>query len=96
MHQRTGQLVIVTLGKKGAIAYDGTWYQAAGQPAQVVDTVGAGDSHVGAFLAARLRGLEIEEALSFANKVSSQIVATKGVHLTQEQYQALREELAQN
>ena len=96
LHQRTGQLVIVTLGEKGAIAYDGTWYQAAGQPAQVVDTVGAGDSHVGGFLAARLRGLEIEEALSFANKVSSQIVATKGVHLTQEQYQALRAELAQN
>ena len=96
LHQRTGHLVIVTLGEKGAMAYDGTWYQAAGQTAQVVDTVGAGDSHVGGFLAARLRGLEIEEALSFANKVSSQIVETKGVHLAQEQYQALREELAQN
>ena len=51
-------------------------------PTEVVDTVGAGDSHVGAFLSARLEGLDMTQALRFANKVSSQIVASKGVHLT--------------
>ena len=96
LYQRTGQLVVITLGEKGAIAYDGNWYEAAGFPTEVVDTVGAGDSHVGAFIAARLEGLDITQALSFANKVSSHIVASKGVHLTQEQYQVLRAELAQN
>ena len=95
LYQRTGQLVIVTLGEKGAIAYDGNWYKAAGIPTKVVDTVGAGDSHVGAFLSARLEGLDIAQALSFANKVSSQIVASKGVHLTKEQQEALRTELKQ-
>lgn len=96
LYQRTGQLVVITLGEKGAIAYDGNWYEAAGFPTEVIDTVGAGDSHVGAFLAARLEGLDISKALSFANKVSSHIVASKGVHLTQEQYQVLRAELAKN
>ena len=96
LNQRTGQLVVITLGEKGAIAYDGNWYEAAGFPTEVVDTVGAGDSHVGAFIAARLEGLDISKALSFANKVSSHIVASKGVHLTQEQYQVLRAELAKN
>lgn len=96
LYQRTGQLVVVTLGEKGAIAYDGNWYEAAGFPTEVRDTVGAGDSHLGAFLAASLQGLDVEDALTFANKVSSQIVASKGVHLTQEQYQVLRAELAQN
>ena len=95
LYQRTGQLVIVTLGEKGAIAYDGNWYKAAGIPTKVIDTVGAGDSHVGAFIAARLEGLDIAKALSFANKVSSRIVASKGVHLTKEQQEALRTELKQ-
>ena len=89
-------MVIVTLGEKGAVAYDGNWYEADGFPAEVVDTVGAGDSHVGAFISARLEGLDMTQALRFANIVSSQIVASKGVHLTQEQYQVLRAELAQN
>ena len=96
LYQRTGQLVIVTLGEKGAIAYDGRFYEMSGFPTEVRDTVGAGDSHLGAFLAASLQGLDVEDALTFANKVSSQIVASKGVHLTQEQYQVLRAELAQN
>lgn len=96
LYQRTGQLVIVTLGEKGAIAYDGRFYEMSGFPTEVVDTVGAGDSHVGAFLSARLEGIDISQALRFANKVSSQIVASKGVHLTQKQYQVLRAELAQN
>ena len=56
LYQRTGQLVIVTLGEKGAVAYDGHWYEADGFPTEVVDTVGAGDSHVGAFISARLEG----------------------------------------
>ncbi|KXT78969.1 carbohydrate kinase family protein [Streptococcus sp. DD13] len=92
---QTGQLVIVTLGEKGALAYDGNWYHAPGYPAQIADTVGAGDSHVGAFLAARQSDLEIADALDFANRVSSQIVATKGVHLKKEQYSSLRQELRQ-
>ena len=96
LYQRTGRLVIVTLGEKGAIAYDGSWYEAIGFPTEVLDTVGAGDSHLGAFLAASLQGVDVEDALIFANRLASKVVATRGVHLTQEQYQVLRAELAQN
>ena len=96
LYQRTGQLVIVTLGENGALAYDGKFYEVAGFPTKVLDTVGAGDSHLGAFLAASLQGLDVVDALSFANHLASKVVATKGVHLTQEQYQVLRAELAQN
>ena len=54
--------------KTGAVAYDGNWYEADGFPTEVVDTVGAGDSHVGAFISARLEGLDMTQALRFANK----------------------------
>ena len=47
-------------------------------------------------ISARLEGLDMTQALRFANKVSSQIVASKGVHLTKEQQEALRTELKQN
>ena len=95
LHQRTGQLVVVTLGEKGAFAYDGNWYKAAGFPTEVLDTVGAGDSHLGAFLAASLQGVDVEDALSFANRLASKVVATRGVHLERHHYHALEQELNQ-
>ena len=95
LHQRTGQLVVVTLGEKGAIAYDGNWYEAAGIQTVVLDTVGAGDSHLGAFLAASLQGVDVEDALTFANRLASKVVATRGVHLERHHYHALEQELNQ-
>lgn len=95
LHQKTGQLVVVTLGEKGAIAYDGNWYKAAGFPTEVLDTVGAGDSHLGAFLAASLQGVDVEDALTFANRLASKVVATRGVHLGRHHYHALEQELNQ-
>lgn len=95
LYQRTGQLVIVTLGEKGAHAYDGKFYEVAGFPTKVRDTVGAGDSHLGAFLAASLQGLDVENALSFANRLASKVVATKGVHVERHHYHTLQQELNQ-
>ena len=95
LYQRTGQLVIVTLGEKGAIAYDGRFYEVDGFPTKVLDTVGAGDSHLGAFLAASLKWLDVEDALTFANRLASMVVATKGVHLERHHYHTLRQELNQ-
>ena len=93
LYQRTGQLVIVTLGEKGAIAYDGRFYEVVGFPTEVRDTVGAGDSHLGAFLVASLQGLDVKEALTFANHLASMVVATKGVHLERHYYHTLEQEL---
>ena len=93
LYQRTGQLVIVTLGEKGAIAYDGRFYEVVGFPTEVRDTVGAGDSHLGAFLVASLQGLDVKEALTFANHLASMVVATKGVHLERHHYYTLEQEL---
>ena len=52
---------------------------------------GAGDSHVGAVLAALSAGRDLDFALDFANQVSSQIVQTSGVRLSDDTYQKLRE-----
>ena len=46
--------------------------------AEVVDTTGAGDTHVGAFIAALSRGLDPVEACRWGNAAASVVVASRG------------------
>lgn len=57
-------LVVVTLGRDGAIAAQGPsrWRQPSFE-VEAIDTVGCGDAFVGGLSAARLRGAAVEEAL---------------------------------
>jgi sugar/nucleoside kinase (ribokinase family) len=43
-----------------------------------VDTTGAGDTHVGTFIAALARGLDPVEACRWANAAAASVVATRG------------------
>ncbi|MBF6626359.1 ribokinase [Aerococcaceae bacterium zg-BR9] len=65
--------LIVTLGEKGALFYDGAEIKliAAYKVENVVDTTGAGDCFNGAFAVARMKGLEVEQAIKFANLAAS-------------------------
>ncbi len=47
-------------------------------PAEVVDTTGAGDTHVGAFIAALARGFDPVEACRWGNAAASVVVASRG------------------
>ena len=82
INRRTGSLVVVTLGSEGC------WYETGsergnvpGVRTHVVDTVGAGDAHVGALMAYQHRGLPLEESLARANRIASEVVASTGAHL---------------
>ena len=60
-------LVVVKRGAAGAEAAEGARRWRAGAPeVEAVDTTGAGDAFVAAFLAARLSGAEIQTALARA------------------------------
>ena len=60
--------VIVTLGEKGALAVSGKQAtHAKAHHVDVVDTTAAGDAFIGGFASALLRGVEIEEAVKYAN-----------------------------
>ena len=80
---RTGRPVIVTRGAKGADWIDGTGlHTAPGAPCSaVVDTIGAGDAHIGATLSGLCHGLTLGRALEMANRVSAAVVATSGAKL---------------
>lgn len=85
LRERTGNAVFATLGKEGCY-YDegGRTGTVAGIDASVVDTIGAGDSHIGALMACLHRGDEVEEALACANRVAAAVVSTAGAHLPAE------------
>ena len=86
LYERTGNTVIITLGEKGAYCYDGTDHYADPVPAVVCDTIGAGDSHMGAVIAARRRGHTFPEALRLANHVSAVVVSKAGALLETEDF----------
>lgn len=84
----TNNTVIVTQGSKGAswIDKDGIHFVASTPCENVVDTIGAGDSHIGSIMACLYKGMSLYDAISMANKVSSKVVSVKGALLSKEEF----------
>lgn len=89
LYARTQNTVIVTLGEKGALCYDGALHHAAPVPATVCDTIGAGDSHIGTIIACRRLGYGFAEALAIANQVSAAVVSREGGLLEDAEFEGL-------
>ena len=60
-----------------------------GVPAAVVDTIGAGDSHIGSVMASLSKGCSMREAIQNANRVASAVVSVKGASLTEKEFNAV-------
>ncbi len=88
---KTGNTVIVTLGKQGVFWMNpnGKTFSLPGVSEKVMDTIGAGDSHVGTTILGLCRGLPLSSALSLANRVAAAVVATDGATLPDADFTAL-------
>ena len=74
--ERGMNLAVATFGEKGSLAYDGKGFTRGGiYPAEVVNTVGAGDSFIAGFLYEVLQGAPVEKCLDTGAKVSARVVA---------------------
>lgn len=76
--------VLITDGENGSCCLnyaDKKWYYAPAFEAEVVDTIGAGDAHIGTYIAQRQLGKGIEESLKTANYISSKVVQKEGARL---------------
>lgn len=91
VYDLTGNTLIVTNGDNGAFYYDesGLHHVPGVACPQVVDTIGAGDSHCGATIAGLSTGLSMDEAIAKANIAASAVVGTKGALLSDEAFDAL-------
>ena len=80
---KSGQLIVVTLGKKGSFYYlDGKSGQVATVPVTPIDTTGAGDAFYGTFLA-KIEKVEytdknIKSAMQVANENGAKTTLFKG------------------
>lgn len=93
LFQRTQNSVIITLGAKGAYYFSGNENgHVSGVPATQIDTIGAGDSHIGAVIAGQKLGKTLLESIQMANCVSARVVETKGALLSDEVYEELKAE----
>ena len=81
----TGNTVIVTNGEAGTVCFDLQKRQNYIIPAKVVkqiDGTGAGDAHIGTYMACKALGDSDLEALTLANHVSELVVGCKGAVLS--------------
>ena len=90
LYRLTGNTVIVTLGPAGCLYYTGTELgYVEGFPAETADTIGAGDSHIGALIGQLHSGVPLEEALRTANRVAAAVVSVRGARLTDAEFAAI-------
>ncbi|MDO4321773.1 MAG: PfkB family carbohydrate kinase [Lachnospiraceae bacterium] len=90
LYHLTGNTVIVTLGERGAYYLDSEESGYVESTAAVqIDTIGAGDSHIGAVIAGRKLGMNLHDAILTANKVASKVVETEGALLPDEEFEKL-------
>jgi len=84
LYQQTNQTIIVTLGKEGCYFYDGNHHYIKGNPTNVVDTIGAGDSHIGTILAFQAMQQDWSKTIQQANYIASLVVSQTGAYLSKE------------
>ena len=91
LYGQTHNTVLITLGRDGCLYYDeNAEHLIPGFKAEQVDTIGAGDAHIGAVIASLSRGLSLPEAIRTANRVSAAVVETQGALLSKEQFAGLQ------
>lgn len=71
--------IIVTMGEKGSLIYDGKeCHMIEGQKVEVVNTIGAGDAFSAVFLYKRLNGNTPTQAATYANRVAAYVCTQTG------------------
>lgn len=72
-------MVVVTLGESGCVTHtSGVTHRYAAEPAEVVDTTGAGDAFMAALTASLLAGLPDDQAIHFAQVNAARAVQRAG------------------
>ncbi len=79
LYEKSNQMVIMTLGAKGSMAYDGKRIvHVPASACAVKDFVGAGDAHAGACLAMLEQHANAEQMLRQANELAAKAVERNG------------------
>lgn len=76
------ELVIISLGKQGAIAcYEGTIYDAIAPEVKPISTIGSGDSFIAGVLCALKNGLGVEQAMKLGSAAGAATAMSNGAEI---------------
>ena len=79
LKEKTPGIVVMTLGEEGSIAIDGDRiFRGIAIPVEVIDTLGAGDAFIAAFLCSRLKGSSIPQSIENGHKTAAEICTRLG------------------
>ena len=79
LKEKTPGIIVMTMGEYGSMVYDGeTIYKGNAMPVEVVDTLGAGDSYISAFLSSRLMGKNIPDSIKAGHLAATEICKRLG------------------
>jgi len=79
LKRKTRGMVVMTLGEYGSMVYDGErLYRGKALPVDVVDTLGAGDAYIAAFLCSRMKGDSIMDAVSAGHIAAREVCKRLG------------------
>ena len=91
LYQATKNTVIITLGEKGAYYKDDSTDELIPSiNATQINTVGAGDSHIGTVISCLKRGDSMKDSISKANRYSAAIVDHNRAQLSDEIFEQLQ------
>ncbi len=86
LYSYTKEMVVITLGEKGTYVktadYEGLISTAVLKENEIVDTIGAGDGHAGALIAALKKNYDIKKAVDYANKLAATALKHHGAGIT--------------
>lgn len=87
IHRMTQADVLITMGPQGCYVHTADEQALIPSvPASVVDSVGAGDAHIGAVMAAEAEGCSLTDAVRRANRICAAVVAQAGAELSRDAY----------
>ena len=93
IHNLTGSPVFVSMGDKGCMYMEDKNIELVkSKSIEVVDTVGAGDSHAASLIYGLKNGFDIEDSVKLANKVAGLIVKTQGPTVEKHDFNEYMEE----
>lgn len=94
LHELTNNTIIITCGSRGACYYkDGKLSHIDAVKVKQIDTIGAGDAHIGSIMACYYKKYDMNKSLKIANLVSSAVVETKGSLLSDEIFDGINNKI---
>ncbi len=90
LYNKTHNSLIITLGERGALVLqNGSITAIESIKAEVVDTIGAGDCHIGIIIASLKKGFNLVDSVKRANKFASAVVGVSGALLNETEYKRM-------